>query len=52
MNYKNIFKHIYHKQKAEGKELILGMEHFKSQQGIEGEQALLKAYQEVDNFLN
>ncbi|MFN8346996.1 MAG: TIM barrel protein [Spirosomataceae bacterium] len=52
INYKTIFKHIYHKQKAEGKDLILGMEHFKSRPGIEGENALLQAYKEVDNFLN
>jgi len=51
MNYKNIFKHIYHKQKAEGKDLILGMEHFKSKAGIEGEIALMEAYKEADNFL-
>ena len=51
INYKNIFKHIYHKQKAEGKDLILGMEHFKSKEGIEGEKALLQAYRLCDDFI-
>lgn len=50
INYKNIFKHIYHKSKATGKNFILGMEHFKSKEGVEGEKALLDAYLEVDNF--
>ncbi|MEN9610457.1 MAG: hypothetical protein RLZZ628_1271 [Bacteroidota bacterium] len=50
INYKNIFKHIYHKSKAEGKNFILGMEHFNAQGGLEGEKALLAAYLEVDNF--
>ena len=50
INYKNIFKHIYHKQKETGKNFMLGMEHFKSKEGIEGEKALLEAYLAVDNF--
>ncbi len=50
INYKYIFKHIYHKQKETGKNFMLGMEHFKSKEGIEGEKALLDAYLEVDNF--
>jgi hydroxypyruvate isomerase len=51
INYKTIFKHIYYKQKAEGKNLVLGMEHFKSKEGVEGEVSLLKAYKKVDDFL-
>jgi hydroxypyruvate isomerase len=50
INYKNIFRHIYHKQKAENKDLIVGMEHFKSKEGIEGEEALLDAYKKCDDF--
>lgn len=50
INYKNIFKHIYQKQKAEGKEFIFGMEHGKSMKGKEGEVALVKAYVESDSF--
>lgn len=51
INYKNIFKHIYEKQKAAGRDYILGMEHGKSQKGKEGEMALIKAYQESDSFM-
>ncbi|NNV57125.1 hydroxypyruvate isomerase family protein [Limnovirga soli] len=46
MNYKNIFKHIYHK----GYKGILGMEHGKSIDGKEGELALVKAYRLSDDF--
>lgn len=46
INYKNIFKHIYSK----GFTGILGMEHGNNFPGKEGEMALIKAYQEVDNF--
>ncbi len=51
INYKNIFRHIYHKQQAEGKDFIIGMEHFKSKEGVEGEIALLQAYERVDDFI-
>lgn len=51
INYKNILKHIHQKAKAENKNFIFGMEHFKSKEGIEGEQALLQAYKEIDSFL-
>ena len=50
INYKNIFKHIYEKQKAAGREYILGMEHGNSIKGKEGEMALIKAYVESDSF--
>jgi hydroxypyruvate isomerase len=50
INYKNIFKHIYQKSKADNKDFILGMEHFNSIDGIEGEKALLEAYKQADNF--
>lgn len=46
MNYKNIFKHIYSK----GYRGIMGMEHGNAQPGKEGEQALIKAYRESDDF--
>jgi hydroxypyruvate isomerase len=46
INYKNIFRHIHHK----GYDGILGMEHGNSRRGIEGEQAVIDAYVEVDNF--
>ena len=46
MNYKNIFKHIHDK----GFEGVLGMEHGNFAPGKEGEEALIKAYREVDSF--
>lgn len=47
MNYRNIFRHIYKK----GYKGILGMEHGNSIDGKEGENALVKAYRDADNFL-
>ncbi len=47
MNYRNIFKHIYEK----GYKGVLGMEHGNSIKGKEGEDALVKAYREADDFL-
>lgn len=44
INYGNIFKYI-HEQNFEG---ILGMEHGNSQEGKDGEAAVLRAYREVD----
>jgi len=46
INYKNVFKHIHSK----GFTGIVGMEHGNSIKGKEGEDALIKAYIEVDNF--
>ncbi len=46
MNYKNIFKHIYEK----GYKGVLGMEHGKSKEGKEGEEVLVKAYRQCDDF--
>lgn len=50
INYKNIFKHIYKKAKAENKEFVFGMEHGNSMPGKDGEMALIKAYVESDSF--
>ena len=50
INYKNIFKHVYQKAKAEKKEFIFGMEHGNSMPGKDGEMALIKAYVESDSF--
>lgn len=47
VNYKNIFKHLYNK----GYKGVLGMEHGISGKGKEGEQALVNAYREADNFV-
>ena len=51
INYKNIFKHVYQKAKAENKTFIWGMEHGNSLPGKEGEEALIRAYAESDNFV-
>lgn len=47
INYKNVFKHIYEK----GYKGVMGMEHGNARKGKEGELALIKAYREVDNFM-
>ncbi|MDP6921469.1 MAG: TIM barrel protein [Lutibacter sp.] len=46
INYKNIFKFIHSK----GYQGILGMEHGNAYSGKEGEQYLIQAYREVDDF--
>ncbi|NER16649.1 hydroxypyruvate isomerase family protein [Spongiivirga citrea] len=46
INYKNVFKFIHSK----GFEGVLGMEHGNSQVGKVGEQAVIDAYKESDNF--
>lgn len=50
INFKNVFKYIYDRSKKENKSFIMGMEHGNSQAGKEGEEALIKAYQESDAF--
>lgn len=47
INYKNVFKFIHDK----GYKGVMGMEHGLSGSGKEGEQALIRAYRECDNFL-
>lgn len=46
INYRNVFKWI----KEKGYTGIVGMEHGMSKSGVEGEEALVNAYREVDNF--
>jgi len=46
INYLNVFKHIHEK----GYSGIVGMEHGNSIPGLEGEEALIKAYASVDSF--
>lgn len=46
INYRNVFKHIAGK----GFDGIIGMEHGNSQAGADGEEAVIRAYQEVDSF--
>lgn len=47
INYKNVFKFIHSK----GYQGVLGMEHGISKPGKEGEQRLIQAYRECDDFL-
>lgn len=46
INYRNVFRHV-HKKGFTG---VLGMEHGNSLPGKEGEQAVIKAYRDADNF--
>ncbi len=46
VNYKNIFKHLHEK----GYKGVLGMEHGNAKPGKDGEQAVIAAYRECDNF--
>jgi len=47
INYKNVFKYIH----SRGYDGILGMEHGNSMEGKAGEQRVIDAYKEVDDFL-
>lgn len=47
INYRNIFKHLHGK----GYKGVVGMEHGKFTDSREGELAVIKAYQEADDFL-
>jgi hydroxypyruvate isomerase len=46
INFRRIFEHLYGK----GYDGIIGMEHGKSIDGVEGEKVLLRAYRESDDF--
>ena len=46
INYRNVFRHIHQK----GFQGIIGMEHGNSKKGVEGEQAVIDAYVDADNF--
>ena len=46
MNYRNIFRHI----QSKGFDGVFGMEHGNAQPGKSGEQALIQAYVDADNF--
>jgi hydroxypyruvate isomerase len=50
INYKNIFRHIHNKAKAQNKSFIFGMEHGNARPGKDGEMALIQAYVESDSF--
>lgn len=46
INYRNVFRHIHEKGFAG----VMGMEHGNSQPGLEGEQAVIAAYRQADDF--
>lgn len=46
INYRNVFRHIHSK----GFKGVVGMEHGNSMKGAEGEQAVIKAYRDLDAF--
>lgn len=46
INYRNVFKYI-HSRNFDG---VIGMEHGNSRKGAEGEQAVIDAYVDADNF--
>ncbi len=46
INFKNVFKHIH----SRSTEFVMGMEHGNSESGAEGEEKLIKAYLECDDF--
>lgn len=50
MHYRNIFKHIYTRMQETKRDFILGMEHGNAFPGKEGEEKLIQAYVEADNF--
>lgn len=47
INFQNVFAHIYEK----GYRGIMGMEHGNAMEGKAGEQAVIEAYRQADNFL-
>ncbi|NRB75153.1 MAG: TIM barrel protein [Verrucomicrobiales bacterium] len=50
INYRGVLKHIYDRMKAEGRDFIFGMEHGNSMKGVEGEEAVIAAYVDADDF--
>ena len=50
INYRNVFKHIHDRAEKEGRNFVIGMEHGNSVRGKEGEQKLIQAYRDADNF--
>jgi len=50
VDYRNIFKYIHTRMKAENREFVLGMEHGNSLPGADGERAVIEAYVAADSF--
>ncbi len=51
INHQKVFKYIFEKAQASGKDFVFGMEHFNSGEGVEGEKSMLNAYQLLDDSL-
>lgn len=50
INYRNVFQFIHRKSQETGRNFVIGMEHGNSQKGVEGEEAVIQAYIDADNF--
>ena len=48
IHYRNVLRHVHERMREEGRDFVFGMEHGKSQDGLEGERRLIEAYREVD----
>ncbi len=50
INYRNVFKHIHDRSRKENREFVIGMEHGNAKPGKDGENAVIAAYRDADNF--
>lgn len=50
INYRNIFRYVHERMQKEGRDFVFGMEHGNAAPGKEGEQRLIRAYEEADAF--
>lgn len=50
INYRNVFKHVHAKMRADSRDFIFGMEHGNAFPGKDGEQKLIDAYVAADTF--
>ena len=50
VNYKNIFKYVHTRMKAENRDFVFGMEHGNALPGADGERAVIDAYVAADSF--
>jgi len=50
INYRNVFKHVYRRMQAEGRDFVFGMEHGNAEPGPAGERQLIEAYVRADGF--
>jgi hydroxypyruvate isomerase len=50
VNYRNVFKYVHTRMKAEGRDFVFGMEHGNALPGADGERAVIEAYVAADGF--